>query len=306
MAVKVGVIVTVFNEQESINSLLVALKNQTLKPHQVVIVDGGSTDGTLTLLKSFSRKWSTLKVYSQTGNRSVGRNFAISKCLCPIIAITDAGCRPHSDWLQNITRPFMDSQVQVVSGYYRGEAENIFQKCLIPFVLVMPDKAEKTEFFPSTRSMALRREVWVKSGGFNPALWHNEDYAFAHLLKRLGYSFHFNSQALVSWYPRKDLQSAAWMFLRFAVGDIQAGIIRPRVKSLFMRFLGFVYLFFFFIELRLYFFPFLILLTYFVWAIIKNYRYVRHPLAFFWLPVLQITCDVCVLFGSIMGALSRV
>ena len=299
--IKISVIVTVFNEEDNISFLLNSLTRQTLKPSEIIIVDGGSTDHTWAILQ----KNKSIKSYLKIGNRSVGRNLAISKSKSPIIAITDAGCIPDSNWLEELTKPFRYEKVQVVSGYYRGAYQNIFQKCLIPYVLVMPDQAGKTEFFPSTRSMALRKPVWLKHK-FNEQLWHNEDYAYSHILKNNGISFFFAPQALVTWQTRKNLQEAVWMFTRFAIGDIQAGIIRPQVKLLAIRYFIFIYLFFLSLQIHILFAPLLTLsLCYLVWSILKNYRYVQDFRALFWLPILQITADLSVLFGSLLGLLSR-
>lgn len=268
---KISVVITVFNEAPP------NLLRQTRKPDEIIIIDA--------------------KDYNNC-NRSRGRNIGVSKSKGNIIAFTDAGCIPEKTWLEELIKPFKDPQVKVVSGYYKGLPKNIFEKCLVPYVLVMPDKIQG-EFFPSTRSMALRRSIWNKAGGFDEKLWHNEDYAFAHKLKTLGVNFYFASKAIVGWMPRKDLRSAIWMFTRFAIGDAQAGILRPKVKLLALRY----YLFFFFLFLNK--LSVLLAIPYIIWSILKNYKYVNDIKAIFWLPVLQITSDISILFGTIVGLLSK-
>ncbi|TSC84067.1 MAG: family 2 glycosyl transferase [Microgenomates group bacterium Gr01-1014_16] len=294
---KITVICTVFNEVDTLPDLRSSLSRQTLKPSEIIIVDGGSTDGTWEYLKHQQK----IRYFQKIGNRSVGRNFAISKSKCPIIAITDAGCIPEPNWLEELTKQPAD----VISGYYRGIAKTIFQKCLIPYVLVMPDKAGKREFYPSTRSMAIRKSVWAKFK-FNEKLWHNEDYAYAHTLKQAGYSFYFAPKAIVNWMPRKNLKEASWMFVRFAIGDIQAGIFRPQVKNLMIRYAIGLYVFFLALEINILLYPLILFaICYLLFAILKNYRYVKDLRAFFWLPVLQITADLSVISGSLIGFMSK-
>jgi len=305
---KVAVVVTVLNEKDHIKELISALKHQNQPPAEVVVVDGGSTDGTWETLKSETPKWHILRSLQKPGNRSVGRNAGIMATKSPIIAMTDAGCVPDANWLKELTAPFSKSEVKVVSGFYRGLPHTVFQKCVIPYVLVMPDQAQKTEFFPSTRSMALRRSVYKQSGGFDIRLWHNEDYAYAHGLKKMGITFVFAPTAVVGWYPRARLSEVAWMFLRFAIGDIQAGILRPKIKLLALRYILGVYLFLYLWELNPTISVYYLLLlgtTYSIWACVKNYNYVKDPKAFFWLPVLQYTADGCILFGTLIGLLLR-
>jgi glycosyltransferase involved in cell wall biosynthesis len=298
----VSVVITVFNEEQTVDELLTALGNQIYLPSEIIIVDGGSTDRTLNVLKERSAKWKLLKVFSRQGNRSIGRNYAVDHSKGKIIAFTDAGCIPEKNWLAELTKPFADPKVQVVSGYYRGLAQNIFQKCLIPYVLVMPDKAEKSEFYPSTRSMAIRRQSWNQSQGFDPDLSHNEDYAYAHKLKKLGLIFTFAPDAVVNWIPRKNLKQAAWMFFRFALGDIQARIYRPQVKKLFFRTVIAVFFFFLALQVRSLIYIWLAaFIIYLLLSVIKNYKYVKDIKAIYWLPIIQLTADVGVLFGSAVG-----
>lgn len=301
---RVAVVATVLNERATVRGLIRALRRQSQAPAEIVIVDGGSADGTWEILT----RQQGIKAFQRAGNRSVGRNWGVEQSRSPIIAFTDAGCIPDPNWLEELVKPFGHSEVEVVSGYYRAEPRDVFEKCLVPYVLVMPDVAGRTEFYPATRSMALSRSVWDKSGGFDQRLSHNEDYAFAHKLKGLGVNFCFAPRAIVKWLPRKNLRSASWMFMRFAIGDAQAGLWRPKVKLLFLRY----YLLFFSLFLlyevsrglvSVYLVSLLVL--YSAWAIGKNYKYVQDVRALFWLPVLQLTADTMVIFGTLVGLLSR-
>jgi hypothetical protein len=40
---------------------------------------------------------------------------------------------------------------------------------------------------------------------------------------------------------------------------------------------------------------------YILWSINKNYKYVRNPLGFLYLPILQFTSDIAVLSGMSVG-----
>ena len=115
----------------------------------------------------------------------------------------------------------------------------------------------------------------------------------------MGIRFVFAQNAVVGWYPRKDLKQAAWMFFKFAATDIHAGVVRPKVKLLAIRYYVFIFLVFLYWPL------FSLLFGYLVWAVAKNYKYVGDWRAIYWLPVLQLTADICVLLGTIAGLLSR-
>ena len=305
---KVSLISTVFNESESINSFLESIDSQSVLPDEVIITDGGSTDDTVKKILSFNprRLKSKVILINLRGNRSVGRNEAIKRSTHEIITCSDTGCTLGKDWIKNITKPFSSEGVDVVAGYYEGKFSNIFQKCLIPYVLVMEDKINSEDFLPATRSVAFRKELWEKVGRFDESLSNNEDYAFAKKLKKINVNIVFVKKAIVYWKPRKNFYEAFVMFYRFAMGDIESGIVRPKVILVFLRYLvGIVLLFLYLISenqtiiLLIIFF----LIFYVILSILKNYKYVKDIKAFLYLPLLQFTADFAVLLGTTIGFL---
>lgn len=307
---KISFIMTVFNEEKTIEKFLHSLLLQTRLPHEIVIVDGNSTDKTVERIKSLELKIKekkiTCKVIVKQGNRSVGRNVAIEHAIGEIVVCSDSGNLLDKNWIKNITKPFEKSSVDVVAGYYKGKTKNIFQKCLIPFVLVMPDRVKSNNFLPATRSIAFTKAIWKKIGGFNEQYSHNEDYVFATTLKEKGAKIVFAQDAIVNWIPRKSYREAFNMFFRFAFGDTEAGIMRKNVIFLFARyFLGFYLLFLSFIFRSLILLGALgcLVIIYIWWAIHKNYHYVDNKKAYIILPLLQFTADIAVLAGSSLGTL---
>lgn len=302
---KISFITTVFNEEKSIIRFLNSLLLQTTLPDEIIIVDGGSYDNTVAKIKKFSKK---LRIIVKQGNRSIGRNEAIKHAKGNIILCSDAGNVLDKKWIENIIAPFADKNVDVVAGYYKGIAKNVFQKCLIPFVLVMPDKVNPYDFLPATRSIAFKKSIWKKIGGFDKRFSHNEDYIFAKKLKKFKAKIIFSEKALVYWIPRDSYFEAFIMFFRFALGDAEARILRKKVIFVFFRYiLGVISLFASIINGFLFgiLFCTLLLFLYIVWAICKNYKYVNNLQGFIILPLLQFTADMAVLSGTLIGFTRR-
>ena len=126
----------------------------------------------------------------------------------------------------------------------------------------------------------------------------SEDFEFANRLKKAGVKIHFAKDAIVDGIQEK-FKVGCLMFLKFAVTDIYAVIMLPKVKLLIRRY----YLYFFLLVLNSW--LSLLVFPYLVWSIIKNYKYVRDWRAIYWLPVIQLTTDCMVIFGTVMGLLSR-
>src|SRR3990167_9709391 len=236
---KLSFITTVLNEEGNIEKLLKSLSSQTVLPDEVIIVDGGSSDRTIAEIKyqiSNIKNDVKFKILIKKGNRSVGRNEAIKNARGDIILSSDAGCVLDKNWVKNILKPFENKKNDVVSGYYKGTGETVFEKSLIPYVLVMEDRISPENFLPATRSMAFKKEIWKKAGRFDEKLSHNEDFEFAKRLKKVGANIKFAKDAIVYWRPRKNIKEAFIMFYRFAFGDAEAGIIRPKLIFLFARY----------------------------------------------------------------------
>lgn len=295
---KISVVVTVLNEAETIRLLLFGLLFQTHQPQEIIIVDAGSSDGTVQLIKVYQKKHPhfPLKVFTKKGNRSVGRNYAIQQAKFEWIAITDAGCIPHDDWLEKLVKSALLNQADVVAGFYGSSPRNAFETAVAPYMLVMPDKVDENNFLPATRSMLLKKQAWKKVGGFNESLILSEDYDFAHRLKKAKFKFAFAKDALVAWWPIGSLKSFYQTTKGMAQFDAQAGLIRTKVYLVFARYLIF---------LLLLFQPGLAAvgaLIYLWWSVWKNFQYLNH--GWYYLPLLQVVSDLGVMTGSIRGIIS--
>ena len=52
----VSIITTILNEEDNISDFLNSILNQTISPDEVIIVDGGSKDGTWSYLQEKAKK----------------------------------------------------------------------------------------------------------------------------------------------------------------------------------------------------------------------------------------------------------
>ncbi len=316
MKIRPSLIVTIFNEAENIELLLSSIIAQHLKPTEVVIVDGGSNDQTLEVAKTYlqlgngkkpeTKKeiWQIInsdivfKITEKKGNRSVGRNHATQIASGEWIAITDAGCILDKNWLRELAREAESAKKpQVIAGYYAADPLSAFEEAIVPFVLVMPDKVNENNFLPATRSMLVKKSLLKEVGGFDESLSDNEDYALSKKMKQSGAVFSFAGKALAIWIPRQTWREFWTMIFRFARGDAFSGIFRPKVLTIYGRYLFFLWVFF--VDKNS---AFLMFLIYLYWSYAKNRRYA--PRGWRYLPLLQVVSDWAVMMGTLSG-LSR-
>lgn len=229
MRMKVSLIATVKNESSSIHRLLDSLLAQTRPPDEVIIVDGGSTDGTLDVLHAYAARapW-PLKVISRPGaNISQGRNTAIAAAAGPIIASTDAGVRLCECWLAELLKPFERGST-VVSGFFLPDPHTVFETALGATTLPVLADIRPDKFLPSSRSIAFTKEAWEQVGGYPEWLDYCEDLIFDFKLRDRVGPFAFAPRAVAYFRPRPNLAAFARQYYRYARGDGKADLWRKR------------------------------------------------------------------------------
>lgn len=221
---RVSVISTFKDEEATIREFLDSLLAQSRPPDEIVITDGGSTDGTVEIVQEYIQRGVPARLLVIPGaNRSVGRNAAIRVAKYDIIACTDVGCKLDKEWLKNIVKPFMtDPETMVVAGFFEVLPQSLFEECVGALTGFPPEGTDPAVWLPSSRSIAYRKEAWKKVGGYPEQFSFNEDTPFDISLRRAGFKFTNAEDALVYWRPRSTLWAFFKQYHAYARGDGQA------------------------------------------------------------------------------------
>lgn len=231
----VSLITTLYNEADTIDNFLMSIKKQKIYPQEFVIVDGGSTDGTIEKIQNFSQEnpeiniklivdMTCSKKYSKAPIAK-GRNEAIRNAKGHIIAVTDAGCIVNKNWLKEVTFPFFeDKTVEIVGGYYKAIIKNIFQKRLSKIMVLKIEKLDLSKFLPSSRSVAFKRACWKAVGGYPELTYNAEDTLFDLKMRSIGCKFIFNPNAIVHWEIPKTYRELWGKIYQYGYGSGQLGL----------------------------------------------------------------------------------
>jgi glycosyltransferase involved in cell wall biosynthesis len=110
----VSVVIPIYNGEADLPELLNCLRSQTYPAAEYLLVDNGSTDRTLALLQA--QDWLTALSETAIQSSYAARNTGIRIAQAPIVAFTDADCRPQPDWLAQLVQPFADETIGMVAG----------------------------------------------------------------------------------------------------------------------------------------------------------------------------------------------
>jgi len=228
----VSVVVTELNEIDDIDRVVSSLLAQVPPAAEVIIVDGGSSDGTWEWLESAAAREPRLvairdescSLKFSAGPVSRGRNVAIQAAKSDLIACADAGCTYAPDWLQNLTAPLIAGEAEYALGGSCLDASGctVWDVASAPFFSIRLSPTEPTKSC-TARSMAFTKALWQRIGGFPEQVLVGEDTLFD-LEARRQTEPAFIANAKAHYRPGNTFRSASHQMARYALSDGQAGV----------------------------------------------------------------------------------
>lgn len=191
-APRVSVIVPAYNAERTLAATLKSVAEQTLRDFEVIVIDDGSSDGTVAIAEGFRDRLPKLSVISRpNGGVARARNTGIEASVGGILAFLDADDVWHPTWLEkgaaameamgpDCTLAYSYSRHIDMNGRVTGNGQTYaiagwahHQMLLVNFV--------------NNGSAALcRRDAALEVGGFNHVLGQGDDYGFQLDMTRLG------------------------------------------------------------------------------------------------------------------------
>jgi len=122
---KVSVIVPVYNVEGYLAKCLDSLVTQTLKDLELIVVNDGSTDGSVAVLEGYRRKDSRIKVIDQpNGGLSSARNAGLACASGEFTAFVDADDWVSAEMFETLVGEAIATQADIVLCTYVREYEN--------------------------------------------------------------------------------------------------------------------------------------------------------------------------------------
>jgi GT2 family glycosyltransferase len=203
----VSVAVVVKDRCEPMSRCLDALSQQTLAPDQLLIIDNGSTDGTVEMLRARG-----IDVIVQLGSLGLARQVAVDRCTSDLLAWTDSDCRPTPTWLASLVRAAEGGAAVVQGKTVAEDAER-------PRWSRTLEIDRWTDIYECC-NLLYRVDVLREVGGFDTSIgFFGEDTAPGWRIRRVHGQGVFAPDAVVehavtypglSWHLRRGLRYAVW------------------------------------------------------------------------------------------------
>ncbi|MDP3234842.1 MAG: glycosyltransferase [Myxococcales bacterium] len=219
-----SVVTTVRNEEASIVAFLRSLAQQRVLPETVIVVDGGSTDETVALVRSFasSAPFRVEVVDEGPCNIAAGRNRGLKLVRDEVVVFLDAGCMLRGDFFSAIVGPFAaHPETDLVGGIYVAAPDAPRADVFIPDW----KRCDFSTYLPSARAIAVRPFLARSIGGYPEYLTHTgEDTLFDIEYRRVSRHWVINRAAIVEWSGPSDDRAVEKLGRAYCRGDGESGV----------------------------------------------------------------------------------
>jgi len=212
----ISIVVRARNEEEHIGKLLFGIMQQTIKDPEIILVDSGSTDGTLAVASQFPVNIVHIHPKDFTFGRSL--NHGIAAASGEFVVIISAHCYPvFPDWLEQLTNPLKDDNYALSYGKQRGGESNHYSEHQI-FHKYFPENSVLKQGHPYSHNAnaAIRKSLWEQHP-YNENLTGLEDLAWSSWAMESGYSIAYVAEAEVIHLHKETYKQVHNRYMREAI-----------------------------------------------------------------------------------------
>lgn len=242
----VSVVVPMLDELGSIEECLDGFERQTypLDRLEVLVVDGGSTDGSRELVSKLAGDCPWLRLVDNPDRRaSAAFNRGVEAATGEVVCLFSAHGVPDDDYVERSVDVLAETGAAGAGGSYRHVGVDPVSRAIglamvSPFGMASPHRFARTRRDVDTISHpAYRRQVLLDIGKFDETLGRNSDYELNWRLRAAGHRLVFDPSIGSVYRPRASLSKLGrqfWWYGRWKVrvleqhpGSLQARHLVP-------------------------------------------------------------------------------
>jgi glycosyltransferase involved in cell wall biosynthesis len=158
----ISVVVPAYNEEKYLPVCLTAIRKQTFKNYELIVINNNSTDKTGEIAKKFGAR----VVFEKKQGMISARERGFREAKADIIARTDADSKPTPKWLEVIYKAFMrNPEAVALTGPWLSPHKRIPNKLFIQTNHAFAVKLGNLltgHIFLLGPNMAIRKSAWMK------------------------------------------------------------------------------------------------------------------------------------------------
>jgi len=185
----VSIVLNLLNEKRHIRDLLDSLVIQE-GPVEIVVVDAGSRDGTVEIIRAYMEKHPQIRFFHHPGTRGESTNFGISEAKGDAVATIGGDCIANPFWVKELRGSLAKSDIVA------GKTINIGYHAFEDLERVELHHRGFDVSYPSA-SMAWRKEVLKTVNGFDEWFITAEDIDLNFRAVSQGFTLGYNPDAIV-------------------------------------------------------------------------------------------------------------
>lgn len=214
----VSYVIGVRNMERTVGRTIESIMNQKYPNKEIIVINDGSDDNTVNVLKKYSIKVITTEKIGISNARNLG--YKNSKG--DFIAFTDADCELDPYWTDKILRGFKDNEVGLIGGRTIFRINESFSSVYrsVEFSKRYKNIENRLVFWAGGPGSMFRRKVIDEIGGFKPEWVHGEDTEISFLTIEHGYKILNQSEAITYHIP----ESVFWRLVRKGYRDAKAHV----------------------------------------------------------------------------------
>lgn len=192
----VSIVIRCYNEEQHIGRLLDGILQQTVQNAEIVLVDSGSTDDTLTIASRYPVKIISIKPQEFSFGKAL--NLGCQAATGDLIVVASAHVYPvYKDWLEHLLAPFADQQVALVYGKQRGgKTTKYSEHQIFAQWFLNESNFDQNHPFCNNANAAIRKRFWEQLP-YNEALTGLEDLDWARRVMQQGSRVAYSASAEV-------------------------------------------------------------------------------------------------------------
>ena len=115
---KISVVIPVYNGEKYIAKAIQSVVDQTLPPHEIIVVNDGSTDASASILAELAQKYPIQYYQKENGGQSSARNYGVRVSQGDLIAFLDQDDVWYPNHLEELVKPFLEKSYPELGWIY--------------------------------------------------------------------------------------------------------------------------------------------------------------------------------------------